>query len=205
MKDQQAIKKLQLLKTMQPAKHTLNSIKEGVYYQVQSENKAQTNLGIQDRFSNISTFLKTYGVAYYAGAIAFLLVIFLSASVLLFPNQTHTALLYGKLALAQNQYEKARIALNDTKTKFADNKTTQVNTNELVYSLALTNTQLNALRLKGEKGKYTAEECHNIYQEYLSYLENKEKNMQSNNSMLKSQINSYEEQAEKKLHMYKSL
>lgn len=205
MKDQQAIKKIQLLKTLHPTKNTLRKIRESVYYQVQSEHKTQASLSIQERFSTIAALIKSSGVTFYAGMIAFLFIISLSAFVLVFPNQTHTAFLYGRLVFAPNQYEKAHIALEDTKSRFANNNTAQSNANELVYSLTFTNTQLDELKLKGENGKYTAQECHQIYQEYLTYLESTEKSISSNNSTLKSQINAYEEQAEKKLHMYNSL
>lgn len=205
MKDQEVIKKLQLLKTLQPTKHTLKKIKEDVYYQVQSKNKKQAYFSSQDILSNASSFIKSYDINIYASAAAFLLIIFLSIYVILFPNQIHNSLLYGELTLAPNQYTKSRIALEDTKSRFTDNKIVKKNTNELAYSLTLTNNQLNALKLKGEEGKYTAEECHKIYQEYISYLENTEKVIPSNNLNLKSQINSYEEQAERKIHMYNSL
>lgn len=204
MKDQQAIKKLQLLKTMQPSKKALKGIKEGVYHQIQPETKMRTFFSTHDRFRSPAS-LQFYRVAFYAGAFAFLLIMFLFASTIFFPNQIHNAFLYGRLAFASNQYQKAQIALTDTKSRFADNKSAQENINELAYSLTVTNTQLTELKLKGEKGKYTAQECHQIYQEYLIYLESKEKVISSHNSTLKSQINSYEEQAERKLHMYNSL
>jgi len=205
MRDQETINKLQLLKKIHPTKHALLSIKKGVYQQVKSENRTQSHFRLDGQMSNISYLIHSYKVAFFASVIAFLFIVFLSASMILLPNQIHNAILYGRIALAQNQYEKAQVALDDTRNRFTNNKSVLTNTNELAFSLNMTNTELNKLKLKGEKGKYTAQQCHQIYKEYLSNLETNEKSIPSNNTTLKSKINVYEEQAETKLHMYPSL
>lgn len=204
MKEEQLILKIKLLKRMQPSRTVFNEIKHDVYQQVQAENQ-RTTFPIHGLFEDIFTLRRLYNSAFYSVAFALFLIVFLSISYTFFPNQLHNSILYGRLAVAPNQYEKAHIALEDTKNRFANDKIVHADTNELAYSLALTNSELNGLKLKGENGQYTASECHQIYQEYFTYLQSKEKVIPSTNTMLKSKINSYEEQAEKKLHMYKSL
>lgn len=209
MKEQEVINKLKLLKTIQPNQRVLKDIKQNVYQQVYAENKIKTTSGFQELFGYISNFIKSYTVVSYGFAFTALLIIFLSVSSVLLPDQFHTAIVNGRIALASSHYQKARIALTDTKSRFEKNKTIETNTQEFSHSLALTNTQLNNLHLKGEKGKYSAQQCRQIYLEYLNFLKKEEKNINAKNnpsySHLKSQINTYKEQAEKKLHMYNSL
>lgn len=207
MKEQQVINKLRLLKTMQPAKPVLKDIKQSVYQQMKVEYKTQT-FGIQERFDSIFVLIKSYNVAFYSVSVALLLILFLSASSVFFSNQVHNIILDSKLAVASNQYQRASIALADTTSRFGENMPVEQHTQELSQSLALTNAELNSLKLKGEKGQYTAQECHQIYQTYLNYLEKKEKSVFANNPpllLVKSQMDMYEEQAEQKLNMYKSL
>jgi hypothetical protein len=63
--------------------------------------------------------------------------------------------------------------------------------------------------LKGKNGKYIALQCHRLYQKYFNYLEKENATMPKENkqsfSLLKSQIKTFEEQAERKLHMYSNL
>lgn len=206
MKEKQVINKLRLLKTIQPTHRVLNDMKEGVYQQVGVKNKIESTFGLREFLGNISVLIKEYKVASYSFVFALLLIIFLSVSSAFLPNQVHSIVLYGRLAFASNQYQRASIALADATSRFGANGGSVT---ELSQSLALANTQLDNLKLKGEKGKYTAQQCHQIYQEYLSYLEREEKNVSTrNNSSLanvKFQINTYEELAEKKLHMYSYL
>lgn len=207
MKEKQAVNKLKMLKTIQPTRAVLNGIKLGIYQQIKAENTNKA-YGFQELLDNIFIFVKSYGTVSYSLAFVLLLIILLSVSSVLFSTKFQNIVLYSKLAFASNQYQKAQIAFVDTTGRFKEGKPIDHKALELSQSLALTNAQLNSLELKGEKGRYSAQQCHEIYQKYLNYLENEEKDLSTKNSSfakVKFQINSYEEQAEKKLHMYNSL
>src|SRR6185312_9372220 len=187
----------------------LHRVKKNVYQQVLGEDREKTKFGLQNLLDNVSRFIKQYTIASYGIAFALLLAIFFSTFSNLLPTETHTAILATKLAFAPNQYERARIALTDTTSRFANTQTVEEHIPSASQSFALTNNELAKLELKGEKGKYTTQECHQIYQKYLMYLEQENKNISQKNNPplanLKSQISAYEELAEKKLHKYNSL
>ncbi len=193
MKEQEIINKLTLLKTVRPSQAVITDMKHDIYQKVGIGNKKNT-------FSNVT-------IALYGFAFVVLLTVFLSV-VLLLPNPIHTVILYSKLSFASNQYQKVRIVFADTTNRFKVNKQLQQQPQEFSRSLALVNREMSELKLKGEKGKYTEQECRRIYHEYLSYLEKEEKSIPLTNrsfASVKSQINIYEEESEKKLNMYKSL
>ena len=192
MKEEQVISELKRLKTVLPPQAVLNEMKHSIYRKVGAEQKKPLQ----------STFMFALPVL----AFVLLLVIFISS--LFLTNQLETAILYSKMSFASNQYQKARIAFADITNRFHVTEPLRGNPYEFSHSLAIANTELSNLKLKGEKGKYTEQECRQIYHEYLSYLKKEEKNIPVNNSTyssVRSQISTYEEQAEKKLHMYKSV
>jgi len=205
MKEEQVISKLTSLKAINPSQVTLRDIKQGVFQQVKNETNPQSLFYTREAFGTIAHFIQLHKLAFYGLA---LVIVFVLISIsFIIPNQFHTVILYSKLAFAPNQYQKSRIALQDVTSRFGNNKQTEQNTQELLQSLALANTELSNLKLKGVKGEYTQQECHKLYQEYLNYLIKEEKNIPAKDSTfssVKSQINSYQEQAEKKLHMYSS-
>lgn len=208
MNEKQVIKKLILLKNIQPTQPVLENMKKNIYLQVQIKSKVDVNtLG---KFSiSINSLLKLYKPISY-GITFTLLVLFLSMFSVFPPNKLHDIILYTRLTLAPNQYEKASIALADTTDRFGSGTAVETdNTKDASRSIALANSELSNLKLKGENGKYTAKQCHQIYQEYLRYLEKENQNISTEKkqslTMFKLQLSTYEELAEKKLHMYNKL
>lgn len=193
MNRKQVIKQIKLLKTLQPTQSVLDDMKEIVFQEVGVAHKDSFRFNLQ-----------SYRVTAYGIAVAVFLIIFLSIFSII-PNQVHSIMMYGKLTFASNQYEKATLALADTIGRFGNKSIKVNNVQALSQSLALTNTELSDLKLKGEKGKYTAQECHAVYQQYLNYLQKEYIATPQSFSTLKSQIFVYQEQAEQKLHMYHNL
>jgi len=212
MSEKEIIKKIKLLKSIQPEQNVLKNLKRDIYQHVGIENERNKYFEITVRkfFINFSMVLKSYRYI-SVGVIFVLLLLFFSFMTLAsLPNHIHKIILYTKVALAPNQYEKARLALDDvTHTYKKTTSLVQNNLNSLSQELAFTNLEMSSLKLKGERGKYTALQCHTLYQQYLMYL--KEENTtisrlnQKQSSSVKSQIIAYKEQAEQKLHMYPRL
>jgi len=209
MNQDKVIKKLQLLKSIQPQHNVLNTIKKDVYMQIYISSNNNKNILNAYYFYSIFSRLKLQQDLSYRVAILVIFLIFIFTFSPFLQNKIHTISTYSRIAFTQNQYKKANIALADSQYIYADSKAINYDTSkDILQSLSLTNKELSLLKLKGEKGKYTAQQCHALYQNYLLYLEKMISNISGNQKstlVLKSQILSYEEQAEKKLHMYRDL
>ena len=208
MKEKQIINKLTILKIMQPQQSTLNEIKKGVYRQIHMKNRVHSSFRFLELFEQIQSLVRSSAFAFYGISVALLLILFLSFSSFFLPIHFHTAIMYIRLSLTTNQYLKAQIALVDTTSRFQTNTSISQYDQEFSQSLALTNAELNRLKLKGEKGQYTAKECHQLYITYRNYLEKMKKNIPANtltHAQVRNHVNMFEEQAEVKLHMYDNL
>lgn len=190
------IKQLKLLGTIQPSPQALKDLKKDIDQRRQTESIEPT------RFHR-SLFI---GMSFMV-----VLIIFVLSTSNLLQNSVHLAVLNIRIMTATNQYDKAKIALADSQYTYRADLATHPVT-EISQSIKLTNTELSALKLKGETGKYSAWQCHELYLEYLAYLQELDhqiSNIQSKNpptvSQLKSQISTYEEQAERKLNLYEKL
>lgn len=205
MNEKQVIKKLSVLKNVQPNNKLLKNIKDDVYQQIRLERRGEVT---QKTFAaNIHASLSYYRYAVSALAVAFVLFV---GMIIFFPNHIHTAVLTGKLTVASNQYEKARIAFADTNKRYGNYQAVNTsNIKDASYSLALTNKEMSHLHLKGENGKYSAQQCQDLYKQYLSFLKKEYAAMQNENNpsvvSLKMQTKKYIEQAETKLNMYHNL
>lgn len=208
MNEKIIIKKITLLKLIQPQQSVLKDIKNGVYKSVGIAKK-ENNQSFGEIFTNISLLIKSYRYLSLGVTFAFLLLLFSFVTSAFLPDQIHKIILYTKVALAPNRYEKARLALADITYTYKTNTILEKNNlTTLSQELAFTNAEMSNLKLKGEKGKYTKIQCHELYQQYLTYL--KEENIaiptaQQPFSSIKSQIITYREQAEQKLNMYPRL
>jgi hypothetical protein len=148
---------------------------------------------------NSQYFARTMIVVVFAGIILLLHSITLQ-------NSIHSLVLDTRLAFASDQYQKATLALSDTTSRYGSKqKVVKSDIANMSYALALTNTQMSQLKLKGEDGKYTAKQCHALYQQYLAYLQKEDRFTPQSFSNLKFQIKAYKEQAEIKLNMYRNL
>ena len=188
MNEKQIIKKLTLLQNVQPNKTLFTNMKNNVYQQVSPKRKLQSKL------------LRFFPAQYLS--FAFVLIFILGVAYLMQPGSLHTIVLDTKLTFAANQYERANTVFSDTKS------ISKGDSGKFAYAIARTNTEMSELKLKGEKGKYTEQQCLMLYRQYLSFLDNEATIISTTgqqSSQVKSQINAYREQAEKKLHMYHTL
>lgn len=198
MKDKQIIEKLQLLRSVKPDDETLRLIHKKSTSQLFGENNYSTR--------------KWFSLASLIPFAAFAAVlIFLSVMTGFLPGIIHNSIIVTEISFAPNHYIKAKLAVANAEDQFAIYKQ-QPDANKLsalTQSLALANTQMTKLQLVGEKGKYSMKDCLTLYTSYHNSLETIKKTLSSQTipSNEKGQflrkINQYDEQAERKLHLYK--
>ena len=198
MRDKQIIEKIQLLRSIKPDEETIRLI-----------HKQSTAQLFGEKRYGIRKWSITSAIPYVA--LLVILLFFFSVSVLL-PNSIHTSIISARIALAPNHYEKAKIAVAHAESEFASFSQQPNDANKLSdfsQALAIANTQMTNLKLKGEKGKYTMQDCLSLYTTYYTSLESMKQtlisqtNSSNKNKSLYKQINQYDQQAEKKLHLYK--
>lgn len=194
MNDKTIKKKIALLRSMEPDRNTVRSIHEQVFPRSYREKQKWLPLPVLVPLVAIT-------------GVIVLVVFAVSVFIPRFFDQTIT---YAKIAIAPDQYEKAQIAFayEISQISAMQKKTPHdIDISSLSQSLALANEEMNGLTLKGEKGKYTAQQCLELYTAYYDSLGRVKKElMRGDNAQKKSllfQINQYDEQAEKKLHKYK--
>ncbi len=211
MKENAFIHQLKTLKKLEPTSMMLATIKDTVYHSVQNEKKQTVLEKCGEFFKHNFLILTTKPMVSYAMGIGLFLIAFtvLNSGSLL--NKFHNLELYAKVEAAPNQYLKARIAFADTQSSYSMKTITISNATDFSQSIAFSNTQLSQLKLKGEKGKYTMQECRTLYDQYIKYLQALQNKLDSQHenkqsvSKLEIQITSYKEQAEIKVQRYKQL
>ncbi|GEM_PF-2549941 len=216
MKQKDVIEQLKSLKSIRPNSHTLMSIERDIYYQLKIDKRYSVWERMTCFFKDVFLTFKSNPIASYGIAAALLIIVFLSISTGFLPNEINKTLLYAKIAVAPNQYEKAKIAFSYTQaqTDMLDKNNSKLDTYQLTEvsrTIALANTQLSGLKLMGEKGKYTSQQCQELYKEYSQHLEKLDSLLskvsidngdEESIELLKAQIAGYEKESEQKLKVY---
>lgn len=204
MNERQISKKLTYLRSVHPNQQILTKIRQEVAREIDGKDVGLLSLFWQ--FFAKKKPVRSYRFSPLAITLAIFVVFFLFGLLTIMSGQVNTMVLYGKLAAATNQYQRAQIAFtNMENTHNPDQLIEKDRVKELSYSLALANTEMAKLRLKGEPGKYTARQCRNLYRQYLNYLDELSAKVPLNDLDLASQVHDYSEQAEQKLDMYRKL
>ncbi len=199
MKEKQVIDKLQLLQSVQPDTQALQLIQERVCSQIFPKKHFT--------FRNWLAVTPINPLVAVATVVLILLVV-----IGFFPQIYVKAFVTTRIAFAPSQYEKAKIAFAYADEQFYSlkkNSFTNSNVKSFSGSLTLANNEMIRLKLKGEKGKYTKEQCLNLYSAYHSSLEIMKKEVDSkfdsskDKPLLLAEIKQYNEQSEKKLRKYK--
>ena len=197
MTEKTIIKKLRLLQSVQPDFYTLHSIEKEIQNEIGF--KKQFHLENLFSFSPVTSFI----------ALAAVVLLFVGTFFIFFQDTVSRFIITTEISFAPDQYQKAKISLDFTKSQFINSPN---NIASLSQSLALANTEMSGLRLKGETGKYTMQQCLALYTQYHAYLESLKNEVSSKNSSLNKQettallleIKHYDQQTENKLHKYKS-
>lgn len=216
MKQADLILQLKSLKSIKPDSSILMSLEKDIHSRLEIDEGNSVWEKMKSFASNIFLTFKTNPFASYGIATALLVVVLLSISTGFLPNGINKTLLYAKIATAPNQYIKASIALSYAQDKInnvrvSSNKLSEDKIKDISQSIAFANVELSGLKLMGEKGKYTSEQCKELYRSYHASLENLDSNIttsfpnekdKQSIASLKTQISNYENQAEQKLKIY---
>jgi len=191
MKEKDIVKHLQLLRSVEPDVSAKRALHKKVLSRITVKEKS---FGFFGRLF-VSPLLAIE-------LLTAVLIFFVVVSGLL-TSFSERAIVDFKIAAASNQYEKAKIALaylysqiTNTQNKSLDNKKFQ----SLSYALTLSNTQMSELKLVGEKGKYTSQQCLELYESYHEDLQKIDATPAQ--TLLGPQVKQDEKQSEKKLEMY---
>lgn len=215
MKQEEIIKQLKQLNKIEPRPDTIAEIKGNIFLQLRAEEKM--HWGWLKRFSMpFTSQFKANSFMVYGSAIALVIFVFLLIGAGFLPNTANKIFLSVRIATAPNQYEKAKIAFSYTQAQIdalnkSNYKLDKHKLTEISRTIAFANTQLSRLKLMGEKGKYTSQQCKGLYRSYHTSLENLDHyittsspNEEDKQSIapLKMQISNYEKQVERKLNLY---
>jgi len=195
MKERDVIKQLHLLQSVQPEHTMLRTIRKHVKSPYTGENKLH--------FKNSLPLIPVISTLVFAS------ILFITVTIILFPEYIENAVTTARIALAADNYDKAKIALANFQDQLSFIQQNSSDTNKrivLSQSLALANTEMSGLQLIGEKGKYTSYQCLELYESYhkdLNKIEGEvDLNKNNSESMLVSQAEQYDKQAESKLKKY---
>lgn len=110
----------------------------------------------------------------------------------------------SRIAFTGNHYLKTKLVFEEATQNFrASHDTASVQ--QVIAETAETNYYISRLHLAGEKGKYTKEQCEQLYTEYVAFLGMLRSRLaQSNLSGYEAQILYYQQQAGIRMSYYKS-
>lgn len=215
MREEEIIEQLKSLKSIQPDSSVLMGVKKDIHSHLKIGKSDSVCDKVKSYSNHIFPLFKTNPFASYSIVIALFVVILLSIYSGFLPNTMNKVLLYSRIVTAPNQYIKASIALSYAQDKINTlnaNKLDENKTKDISQSIAFANTELSGLKLLGETGIYTSEQCKELYRSYYASLENLDKSTTANSpndkdnqalASLKVKISGYKKQAEQKLNRYK--
>ena len=204
--------RLTQLKQVLPAKDTVKLMKAEIFAKV---DKQQSKTGYTFSLRSLRS-VQTIRYAFLALALVFFTI---AVFQLLLPEQYEMTKTTIQTHLTANHYEKSRIELQLARyllkrTNTANNQSLKTNIHYLADATAQTSSALAELKLVGEPGRYTNQQCLAIYHDYYVYLESLEKTLhqkeqathdqitQHEISSLLSQISTTEKKIDRKLRMY---
>ena len=168
MNEKEVIKKIHLLKDIRPTQQDMQTVRK----KITGVAKIDTHKFYY--FWGKSKLQKTY---------SFLSILTLLLLVILFgTRQTQlfqTTIYQTQIAIAQNNYQKAKLSLefSQKKLNLLQKNHDPKNMNNLLDSLHTTNAYVSQLRLEGENGQYSKDQCKAIYQSFAISIDSTEKTL----------------------------
>ena len=195
MNEKDLTKKLSPLKEVTPSSQRIRRMKDKIYLEIDGEKKRTSNFTLYDKYEHLRP-------NYYGGFIVLLLIIGIYIFYSPYMQTNIQPLIYStRIALADNHYQKTKLAFQEAQMQFNSNESYQ----EVMATTGTTNQYISDLHLQGEKGKYTAQQCKKLYQEYALYLSTlKNRLQQQRQQSYEAQVSQYQEQAKSRLAYYKT-
>lgn len=195
MNEKNLIKKLSPLKEVTPSSQRIRQIKDKIYHEIDGERKRTSSFTLYDKYEHLRP-------SYYGVFIVLLLIIGTYIFYSPYMQTNIQPLIYStRIALADNHYQKTKLAFEEAQMQFNSNESYQ----EVMATTGTTNQYISDLHLQGEKGKYTAQQCKKLYQEYMQYLYVlKNRLEQQKQPNYEAQVSQYQEQAKARIAYYKT-
>jgi hypothetical protein len=195
MKEKDFIKELSLLKEVTPSSKRTQRMKVKLLKEIDGNTTSNVS---------ISRY-KIFVCPQY-----FLFLIFLLLIGIIFTISTQKSVqpffYSARIALADNHYVKTKLAFEVAQMELnSSQQSDKPSIQPVMTATTTTNEYISHLHLQGEKGKYTAEQCKELYQEYTHYLSMlKSRLHQQKEYSYEAQILQYQEQAKSRLAYYKT-
>ena len=195
MNEKNLIKKLSPLKEVTPSSQRIRQIKDKIYHEIDGERKRTSSFTLYHKYEHLRP--NHYGV--------FIVLLLIIGTYIFYSPYMQTniqPLIYStRIALADNHYQKTKLAFEEAQMQFNSNESYQ----EVMATTGTTNQYISDLHLQGEKGKYTAQQCKKLYQEYMQYLSVlKNRLEQQKQPNYEAQVSQYQEQAKARIAYYKT-
>jgi hypothetical protein len=195
MKEKDIEKKLLLLKEVTPSSRRTQRMKVKLLKEIEGNTTSNVSNSRYKNFVRPKYFM-------------FLVLLLLLGIIFTISTQKNVQpfLYSARIALADNHYVKTKLAFEEAQMELnSSQQSDKTSIQPVVTATTTTNEYISHLHLQGEKGKYTAEQCKELYQEYTHYLSMlKSRLHQQKQYSYEAQISQYQEQAKARLAYYKT-
>ena len=198
MNEKEIAKKLSPLKEVTPSPQRIKRIKDNIFSEIDGKKIREKD----------SVWYNSYKFLMHPQYL--LLVIPLIVIGIFFTSTTQKNIqpfVYSaKIALADNHYEKAKLAFEEAQMQLGSiNDSDMSSYQQVMETTTTTNEYISHLHLQGEKGKYTKEQCKNLYQQYALYLSTLNHHLQDEKQYTyEATVLNYQKQAKSRLAYYKT-
>lgn len=215
MKEKDLLSILALLQKIEPSSNTIKEIREEITRRIERE---ETSRFYTDQEPMLIRFFHTLFSGRFLPAFFVILLLLIGAGAMVSGGRTVSFINRVKIVFAANVYEKAILQFNLAKREMEAIRTKNTFMKEDAEKLAAVTVPLNSsmegLNLVGERGKYTVEQCLELYKKYYNYLEDLGKMARGRKDMITqndtavigqflARMKEYEERAEERLGLYK--
>lgn len=198
MNEKDIAKKLSPLKDITPSSQMIKRMKEGIYRELDGKKIQEKNHVRYDRYQ----FLLRLQYLLFV----ILLIVLGIFSMPSMQKNIQPVIFSARIALANNHYEKAKLAFEEAQIQLNSINDSNVSSyQQVMETTTTTNGYISHLQLQGEKGKYTKEQCKNLYQQYALYLSTLNHHLQVEKQFTyEATVLNYQKQAQSRLAFYKT-
>jgi len=198
MNEKDIAKKLSSLKDITPSSQRIKRMKEGIFREIDGKKVHEKNPVWYARYQ----FLMRPQYL----LLVLLLIVVGVFSISTMQKNIQPVIFSARIALVNNHYEKAKLAFEEAQTQLNSINDSDLSSyQQVMETTTTTNAYISHLQLQGEKGKYTKEQCKNLYQKYALYLSTLNHHLQEEKQFTyEATIVNYQKQAKSRLAFYKT-
>lgn len=198
MKEKDIAKKLSPLKDITPSSQRIKRMKENIFREIEGKKIRERDSKGYDRYQFL---LRPQYLL-----LILLLIILGIFSMPSTQKNIQPVIFSARIALASNHYEKAKLAFEEAQGQLGSINDSEASSyQQVMATTTTTNGYISHLQLQGEKGKYTKEQCKNLYQQYALYLSTLNQHLQAEKQFrYEATVLNYQKEAKSRLAFYKT-